>query len=250
MVLGALTQVPIAPDTAEPYRQTILRGLQLGDEQGQQAIALLEHWTGESLGAETDAASTRLAKWQAWFAKKHPLEPPATPPASTAANKWIFDDLLAHLQTDAAIKSGSAARGSAVFTKAQCNKCHRHGTTGESIGPDLTTVAQRFRKKEILEAILYPSHTISDQYRSQIVITASGKQYTGIVAGGAPGEVVVLQADGRKVVVKESDVEEKLPTKLSSMPEGLLNNLSLQEVTDLFSYLTSPPESRTATRPR
>jgi hypothetical protein len=27
------------------------------------------------------------------------------------------------------------------------------------------------------------------------------------------------------------------------MPEGLFNSLTLQEIADLFAYLTSPPES-------
>jgi hypothetical protein len=60
----------------------------------------------------------------------------------------------------------------------------------------------------------------------------------------------VLQQDGRKVVLNENDVEETLPSKFSAMPDGLLDNLTLQEVTDLFTFLTSPPESRTATRPK
>ena len=59
-----------------------------------------------------------------------------------------------------------------------------------------------------------------------------------------------IERDGRKVVVKEDNVEETLPSKLSAMPEGLLNTLTLQEVTDLMTFLNSPPESRTATRPQ
>ena len=119
MVLDALAQVPVAPDTAEPYRQTIIRGLQLGDGGGDKSIALLQHWTGETLGAETDDVSVRLALWQKWFAKKYPQEPPATLPVASNDSKWIFDDLLIHLQSDKAME-GSATRGATVFTKAQC----------------------------------------------------------------------------------------------------------------------------------
>ena len=54
-------------------------------------------------------------------------------------------------------------------------------TATAKIGPDLTTVAQRFQRKEILESIVYPNQVVSDQYASQIVI-ASGKTYTGIAA--------------------------------------------------------------------
>jgi hypothetical protein len=33
------------------------------------------------------------------------------------------------------------------------------------------------------------------------------------------------------------------------MPEGLLDELSLQQVTDLFTYLSKPASASTATRP-
>ena len=68
-----------------------------------------------------------------------------------------------------------------MFHDAQCINCHRFNGTGEGIGPDLTTVAQRFQRKEILESIVYPNQVVSDQYASQIVI-AGGKTYTGIAA--------------------------------------------------------------------
>ena len=38
--------------------------------------------------------------------------------------------------------TGSVDRGAAVFEKAQCVKCHRYGTRGEGIGPDLSNVSQ------------------------------------------------------------------------------------------------------------
>jgi putative heme-binding domain-containing protein len=114
----------------------------------------------------------------------------------------------------------------------------------------LTNIGRRFRRKEILESIVYPSHVISDQYRSKTVITVNGKQYIGIVAAGAPGEVVILQEDGKKIVLDQDDIDETLPSRLSAMPEGLLDKLSLQEVTDLFTYLSEPASASTATRPQ
>ena len=144
----------------------------------------------------------------------------------------------------------SADRGAHVFTKAQCNKCHRHGDAGEALGPDLSAVSSRFRKKDILESIIYPSHVISDQYRAKTVITNEGKQYTGIVARGAPGEVVVLQQDGRKVVLKKEQIEETVASKQSAMPSGLLEDLTLEEVADLFAYLNKRSATATAQRPK
>ncbi|MCA9269069.1 MAG: c-type cytochrome, partial [Planctomycetales bacterium] len=247
MVLQSLARVNLAPEQSEPYRQVIIRGLELGDHGAEHAVKLLEHWTGEQ--RDQGKPSEKLADWQAWFAQKWPTEPPAALPASTQESKWVVADLLTHLESGEAAQHASAERGAAIFNRAQCAKCHRHGDTGEGLGPDLTNVGRRFRKKDILESIIYPSHVISDQYRSKTLITTSGQQFTGIVSRGAPGELVVLQADGQKVVLRDSNIDEVLPSKLSAMPEGLLEGLSLEEVTDLFTYLQSNAAANTASRP-
>ena len=91
------------------------------------------------------------------------------------------------------------------------------------------------------ESIIYPSRVISDQYDAKIVVTLDGLTHTGIVGTGGEGELIVLQADGTKVPVREEDIEEILPSKVSAMPEGLLDSLSLKEVADLISFLEDTP---------
>ena len=54
-----------------------------------------------------------------------------------------------------------ASDGRAVFEQ-ECAKCHRFGGMGKDFGPDLTTVANRFTRKDLVEAVLYPSKTISE----------------------------------------------------------------------------------------
>jgi putative heme-binding domain-containing protein len=98
-------------------------------------------------------------------------------------------------------------------------------------------------RKEILESILFPSHVISDQYAAKTIITSDGKSYTGIVAPGAT-ETAVLLRTGEKIIVANDDIEAKSPSRISAMPDGLLNDLSLTEISDLFAYLgVLPPPS-------
>ena len=85
---------------------------------------------------------------------------------------------------------------------------------------------------------------ISDQYASRTVTLTTGKSVTGMVAPQADGSLVVLQADGQKVHVVKSDIEDIAPSKKSAMPDGLLNPLSLEEIADLFAYLSQPPRQR------
>ena len=57
----------------------------------------------------------------------------------------------------------------------------------------------------------------------------------------APGETVVLQSDGTKVAVATDDIDETVDARTSAMPANLLDTLTLEEVAQLFAYLTNPP---------
>ena len=103
-------------------------------------------------------------------------------------------------------------------------------------------------KKQLLESILYPSHVISDQYASRTVLTNNGRTFTGIVAGGGQDEIVVLQSTGEKVRIEKNDIDEIVPSRKSSMPEGLLDTLTLEEISDLFAYLGVIPAQSVARR--
>jgi putative heme-binding domain-containing protein len=223
------------PDTSDPYRNTILMGLRLQNAGGDAAVRLLEHWTGRRLTQPNAPVADQLAAWQKWYAVTFPNELPAELPKESQPNKWSYDELLAYLESPEG-QAGNAARGATVFQAAQCVNCHRYGGRGESLGPDLTTVANRFQPKEILESIIYPSQVVSDQYASQIIV-ANGKTYTGIAARNPDGGLTVLQSDGKKVQLAAADIEDVRASKLSAMPEGLMNPLSLEQVADLFAYL-------------
>jgi putative heme-binding domain-containing protein len=247
-VLTKLAQVDRTPDEPEAYRQVILRGLMLRETGGNHAVALLEKWTGSKLGPDGQPWDKALAAWQEWFIQKYPDMPEAKLPVESEQNHWTYQELLSHL-TGPHATAGVAARGAALFEKAQCIKCHRFGDRGDTVGPDLTNVSKRFQKKEILESILFPSQVISDQYGTQTVVTKGGQSYTGMVAPTGDGSLTILQISGEKVVVAQADVESSIRTKTSAMPEGLLNSLSLEEIADLFSYLSTPPPQDVARKP-
>lgn len=247
-VLMRLAAVDKSPEDSESYRQVIVRGLMLRENGSRKAVELLEKWTGEHLSQADDPWDKALAAWQQWFAEKYPDSPEPKLPVESEQNRWTYQELLSFL-TGPSGTQGVAARGAAMFEKAQCVKCHRFGDRGDTIGPDLTNVAKRFQKKEILESILFPSQVISDQYASQTIVTKDGKSYAGMVSPRGDGSLVVLQANGEKVTIGEEDIEETSRTKVSAMPEGLLNALSLEEVADLFAYLTNAPRAELARRP-
>jgi putative heme-binding domain-containing protein len=247
-VLQNLLRVEVVPEKADSVRQVILCGLRLGGDGGEHAVKLLEFWFDEQLGGPDDSVAAKLKAAQAWYSREFPEEPPATLPVESAQTRYTLGDLekfLSDKQTQ-----GDPGRGEFVFTKAQCVKCHRFGNRGEVVGPDLTTVSRRFQKKEVLESVLLPSHVISDQYASKNILTTDGRQITGIVGRAGPGQLVILTPNAQKLLLRESDVEQMEPSSVSAMPEGLFNNLTLEEIADLFAYLYSPTmgSRRTARR--
>jgi putative heme-binding domain-containing protein len=264
-ILIALAKVNQRPTDAASYRRVILLGMKLGDAGGAEAVSLLNHWTGGAGVSTGDATSSTsggnalrgsrqstagaadLAQWQQWYAQKFPDAPPAELPADAGRDKWSYEELLTFIESDAG-KQGDVQRGGEVFARAQCAACHRVGTRGESTGPDLTAVARRFQRKEILESIVYPSHVISDQYASRVVV-AGGKSHAGMVTDHGQQGVTVLLNTGQKVAIRREEIDEIQPSTVSAMPTGLLNPLALEEVAHLFAYLSGETPS-VATRPQ
>jgi putative heme-binding domain-containing protein len=91
----------------------------------------------------------------------------------------------------------------------------------------------------VLESIIYPSKVISDQYRSTQIVTLDGQTYNGLAAPMGDTVTVLLQ-DGSKVTLKKGDIERQFASLVSVMPERLLDELTLEEIADLFALLELP----------
>ena len=120
--------------------------------------------------------------------------------------------------------------------------CHRFENDGGSVGPDLTHVSGRFNVRDLLESILDPSKEISDQYGAIKILKKDGDMVVGRV-GNLNGEnLMVLEnmfAPNDFTNVKRTDIESIEPSKVSMMPEGLLNYFKEDEIQDLIAFLLS-----------
>ena len=89
-----------------------------------------------------------------------------------------------------------------------------------------------------MDAIIDPSKAISDQYGSHQVVTDSGDVLVGRVVE-IDGAVYVYTADANVApkMLKKSEIEKMQPSKVSQMPEGLLNVLNEDELKNLFAYI-------------
>lgn len=129
-------------------------------------------------------------------------------------------------------------QGKNLFNALLCSTCHRLNGQGGAIGPDLSTLAGKFSKHDILEAIVLPSKVISDQYSSQIVTTTDNETYEGRVVHFEDHVKVYTKAPEEPAEkIKRKNIKSIEKSTLSQMPENLLNRLNPEELKDLIAYL-------------
>ena len=72
--------------------------------------------------------------------------------------------------------------GAGRTTRRRARSATGSASVGTDFGPDLTTLASRFKKRDVVEAILWPSRAVSDQYQSVEVTTTDKQTLFGLVA--------------------------------------------------------------------
>jgi putative heme-binding domain-containing protein len=134
---------------------------------------------------------------------------------------------------------GDASRGKPLVTKL-CLNCHQLFNEGAKIGPDLTSV-DRKNLEVLLPNLIDPSAVIREGYQQYNVTTADGRLLAGLLAEDTPEKVTVLDAKGVKTTLRKKEIESLTRADTSLMPEGILDELSDQEIRDVFAYLRSEP---------
>lgn len=137
------------------------------------------------------------------------------------------------------LKNADLANGRALYAK-NCASCHRLFGEGGDIGPDLTG-AQRTNLDYVLENVLDPSAIVPREGQVTIVETKAGRTFSGIVKKETD-QALTLQLPNEVVIVPKGDIETRTATKISMMPEGAFERMSLAEIRDLVGYLASPAQ--------
>jgi putative heme-binding domain-containing protein len=165
-------------------------------------------------------------------------------PPRKLVKEWTTADLQPHL--DQVGEGRNFSRGKQVFEQAQCSACHRYGDQGGAIGPDLTAVATRFKRQDILEASTEPSKVLSEQYMNTVIETSKGLSIVGRIADETDDEIVIRPnpLEPETVTIKKSEIESRELSRTSPMPEGLLNTFTQDEILDLLAYLESLGDSK------
>ena len=161
---------------------------------------------------------------------------PASPMTVEQAQK-----IVAYLRNRAAgargsVAAGDPARGKIGFDKT-CTSCHRVGSTGSRVGPDITDVGTRRNAAELERALVDPGADVAPPNRTFRVVLKDGTAVTGRLLGHDTFTVQLLDSKEQLRSFAKSDLRE-LGFMASPMP-SYRGTLSPQEIADMVSYLSS-----------
>ncbi|QOV90608.1 c-type cytochrome [Humisphaera borealis] len=207
---------------------------------GASFVAFIQMIRTDAIASLSDAEKTQLKD----ILEKKPevMSPLAALSAGlqgrTKVKEWKVEDLAS--KAEQSMKGRNFEQGRKMFGTVACFACHRFGNEGGMVGPDLTSLASRFGPRDILVSIIEPSKEVSDQFAPTVVKTLDGDQVIGRIVN-LNGDRVMVNTDlfdpNQQTAVDRNNVKSMETSKVSLMPEGLVDYLKEEEIFDLLAYL-------------
>lgn len=146
---------------------------------------------------------------------------------------------LRAMLTDETLKQADTSHGRWLFSRS-CANCHTLFGEGKKLAPDLTG-AQRNNLNYLLENIVDPSATVSKNFQMRVVLLDDGRVFNGVLLTQNEKTITLQTATGQ-IFIQRDEIELMQDSKLSMMPENLLNVLNDGQVRNLIGYLMSPTQ--------
>ena len=131
----------------------------------------------------------------------------------------------------------NAAEGGGVFRET-CAQCHRYGTVGKDFAPDLTRVAERLQRRDILRSIFFPNEKVDPKYTTTVLALKDGKTVRGLVVSETGQNVVVKTAEEPEpVTVAKSQIAKRTTEAKTIMPDDIADKVTDAGVRDVTAYI-------------
>lgn len=162
----------------------------------------------------------------------------AGPQPEGPGKRWTMEE--ASKLVESPLSGRNFERGKMMFDAGRCSSCHAMRGEGSNIGPDLTQLGTRFSAKDMLEAIIEPNKTVSDQYAATVFTMKDGSSILGrLINEGATSYSISQNPFAPETLreVPKADVASTKYSYISVMYPGLINNMNEEEVKDVVAYL-------------
>jgi putative membrane-bound dehydrogenase-like protein len=136
--------------------------------------------------------------------------------------------------TPTELAKADKAQGREVFEKV-CGVCHTLYGHGGAVGPDLTG-SGRDNLDYLLDNIVDPSAVVNADFRMTVVELKDGRTLNGLIASKTE-RTITIKTMTETLTLDRAEIESMQESKLSLMPEGLLEALKENQVRDLIGYL-------------
>ncbi len=154
------------------------------------------------------------------------------PPANAEA-----DQLIAARRAAFASAKADAAKGAQVF-QTNCAVCHRLGTVGNLVGPQLDGVGSRGSDR-IIEDVLDPNRNVDRAFRLTIVTLKDGTVASGLIRREEGAQLVLADFTGKESTVPLAQVAKREESESSLMPPAFGQVIPPADFNDLIAFLVS-----------
>lgn len=161
---------------------------------------------------------------------------PKVDPNKLTIKKQKYEDVFAAAQKD----PGDAALGEQLFKDTKCTACHTVNPKDPPKGPQLAEVTKLYKRPELIESILKPSAKIAQGFQTNLFKLNDGTVHQGFVIKEAEDSVEIRESVDAQLILEKKDIKtRKVDEKVSMMPEGIVDELSVHELASIIAYLES-----------
>jgi putative membrane-bound dehydrogenase-like protein len=191
--------------------------------------------TSAVLDADSDTAAFLLAELARHRVSLRGLVAKADPKNTNQIGNLTYEAALKR----AVAAKGDVAKGKVLFKAQSCVACHTVADGQMPKGPHMVDIGKRYSPLELVESVLKPSAKIAQGFETYLFEITDGKVYNGFVVSESAKAVLIREATGVQRELKRDQIESRSIQKQSMMPDGLVNNLTPEELAHLLAYLQS-----------
>ena len=158
------------------------------------------------------------------------------PALLTAAEATVQDEKFARFRVLANTR-GNPDNGKQLFT-AVCLACHQFAGKGGAIAPALDGVGNT-GVEALLRNLLTPSAAMESAYRTFRVVLTDGSVRDGFLVEESVDSLLLRTPGAEDRRIRRNEIRSTSYLRRSLMPEGLLESLPPEHVSDLFAHLKS-----------
>ncbi len=134
---------------------------------------------------------------------------------------------------------GDGRRGRQIFND-NCSRCHRVGTMGSSLGPNLSSLLSRRSLEYIETAVRDPNNFIVPGYRTARVTLTNNERYEGVLMNEDAFSIQLIDSEQRLRAFSKGDVSRFDKPQQSLMPVFPEPALRRQALMDILHFIQNP----------